>query len=201
MKDTVASILERGRLMDGSAWSSTPEDGLAGAFHVMGPTGAVLRIISSGVDMEWHWEHVSVSTERRTPTWSEMCFVKDLFWGEEEAVMQVHPPRSEYVNYHPHSLAYVEAHDRDHSAAAVDSGWAETGDADDMSFDPAVYDLCVTFLLDTPEKDNERNRDLLAQHIQDEIEDFIAFMLLPNGRKGSDDELDDAVARRAGRHR
>ncbi|PAY06661.1 hypothetical protein CK489_27710 [Bradyrhizobium sp. UFLA03-84] len=26
-----------------------------------------------------------------------MCFVKDLFWDEEERVMQLHPPMSEYV--------------------------------------------------------------------------------------------------------
>ncbi|WP_433995797.1 DUF7694 domain-containing protein [Bradyrhizobium diazoefficiens] len=27
-----------------------------------------------------------------------MCFVKDLFWDEEECVMQLHPPYSQYVN-------------------------------------------------------------------------------------------------------
>lgn len=40
----------------------------------------------------------------RTPTWSEMSFVKDVFWGEEDMVMQLHPPKSEYVNNHPHVL-------------------------------------------------------------------------------------------------
>lgn len=29
-----------------------------------------------------------------------MCFVKDLFWTEDEAAIQFHPPRSEYVNNH-----------------------------------------------------------------------------------------------------
>ena len=37
-------------------------------------------------------------------TGSEMCFVKDLFWDDEETVVQFHPPRSEYVNYHPYCL-------------------------------------------------------------------------------------------------
>jgi hypothetical protein len=50
------------------------------------------------------WEHVSVSGNRRVPNWQEMCFVKDLFWAEEECVMQLHPPKSEYVNCHPFCL-------------------------------------------------------------------------------------------------
>lgn len=44
-----------------------------------------------------HWEHVSVSS-KRTPTWDEMCYVKRLFWDDEETVIQYHPPKSEYVN-------------------------------------------------------------------------------------------------------
>lgn len=50
------------------------------------------------------WEHVSVSLSHRTPTWEEMCFVKSLFWNEEDAVIQIHPPKSEYVNTHPFTL-------------------------------------------------------------------------------------------------
>jgi hypothetical protein len=33
-----------------------------------------------------------------------MCFVKDLFWREDECVIQYHPPKSEYVNLHPYTL-------------------------------------------------------------------------------------------------
>lgn len=43
------------------------------------------------------WEHVSVSG-RRTPSWDEMCFIKSLFWDDEECVVQYHPPKSDYVN-------------------------------------------------------------------------------------------------------
>jgi hypothetical protein len=50
------------------------------------------------------WEHVSVSVSNRCPVWDEMCFVKDLFWGPEECVVQFHPPRSQYVNQHPFVL-------------------------------------------------------------------------------------------------
>lgn len=50
------------------------------------------------------WEHVSVSTRHRIPRWEEMCFVKDLFWDEEDEVIQFHPRKSEYVNCHPNCL-------------------------------------------------------------------------------------------------
>jgi len=50
------------------------------------------------------WEHVSVSFSHRCPTWDEMCIVKDLFWNEDECVVQYHPPKTEYVNNHPHCL-------------------------------------------------------------------------------------------------
>jgi hypothetical protein len=45
------------------------------------------------------WEHVSVSLPHRCPTWEEMCFVKSLFWDDEDTVMQLHPPKSEWVNH------------------------------------------------------------------------------------------------------
>jgi hypothetical protein len=50
------------------------------------------------------WEHVSVSTKVRCPTWMEMCFVKGLFWDDEDLVIQYHPRKSEYVNQHPRTL-------------------------------------------------------------------------------------------------
>jgi len=50
------------------------------------------------------WEHVSVSLRDRIPTWTEMCFIKDLFWDDDDCVIQYHPPKSEYVNNHPHVL-------------------------------------------------------------------------------------------------
>lgn len=45
------------------------------------------------------WEHVSVSPYGgKTPTWDDMCAIKDMFWGDEEVVIQIHPKKSEYVN-------------------------------------------------------------------------------------------------------
>ncbi len=50
------------------------------------------------------WEHVSVSLTTRTPNWKEMCYIKSLFWDDEETVVQFHPPKSEYVNQHEFCL-------------------------------------------------------------------------------------------------
>ena len=50
------------------------------------------------------WEHVSVSRKDRCPTWEEMCQVKDLFWDDEDVVMQFHVPSKDHVNNHPYCL-------------------------------------------------------------------------------------------------
>ena len=86
---------------------SFPHRGLAGAFTVIGPNNSFLRIISSGppvAAIHKDWEHVSVSLIDRCPTWEEMCFVKDLFWNDDELVVQFHPPKSDYINCHPFVL-------------------------------------------------------------------------------------------------
>jgi hypothetical protein len=103
MRTTVPAKLEKGRLRQGR-YRSLPEDGLMGAFVIMGPAATRLKILSSGVDSEYGWEHVSVSTVRRPPIWAEMCFVKDLFWDDDECVVEYHPVKAEYVNCHPHCL-------------------------------------------------------------------------------------------------
>jgi len=51
------------------------------------------------------WEHVSVSlNKKRSPTWDEMCFIKDMFWDKEDTVIQYHPSEENYVNHHPYCL-------------------------------------------------------------------------------------------------
>ena len=86
-------------------------DGNNGAFHLDSPqSGWRLTIIASDGE---GWEHVSIHAYRnrgkhpaqwRTPSWNEMCFVKDQFWDGEDVVMQLHPRRSTYVNVHPNTL-------------------------------------------------------------------------------------------------
>jgi hypothetical protein len=90
--------LEQYRFRFGQWGSQTGDD--FGSFRIPGPCGEDLLIIASPGDAHEGipWEHVSVSTRHRVPYWKEMCFVKDLFWDEEDAVVQFHPPRSKYVN-------------------------------------------------------------------------------------------------------
>ena len=80
--------------IDGPAWET------CGAFVVPHESYMLRVIASDGLG----WEHVSVSLPNRTPSWKQMCFIKSMFWDEEDAVVQFHPPASEYVNHHPHCL-------------------------------------------------------------------------------------------------
>lgn len=68
----------------------------------MSPIALPLQVLVAPADEEW--QHVSVSIPNRCPTWQEMCFIKDMFWGEDEVVLQYHPRKSEYVNNHPYCL-------------------------------------------------------------------------------------------------
>lgn len=86
----------------GTPWHSSSGDPF-GVFQYR-KNGVNLRIIASSGNDEIPWEHVSVSTEVRCPTWDEMDAVKRLFWDDEQAVMQLHPPRSQWVNNHEHCL-------------------------------------------------------------------------------------------------
>jgi hypothetical protein len=63
--------------------------------------GTMLTVVASNIK---NFEHASVSLKHRNPTWNEMCFVKDLFWEDEECCIQFHPRKSEYVNLHEHCL-------------------------------------------------------------------------------------------------
>lgn len=49
---------------------------------------------------ETGWEHVSVQpdNENITPSWEDMCQLKNIFFEEEECALQIHPPKSQYVN-------------------------------------------------------------------------------------------------------
>lgn len=76
-----------------------------GCFQIPFENGNYAFVIASD---GFGWEHVSVHMVKNgkqcTPSWADMCAIKDLFWGEEDTVIQFHPPRSEYVNNHKHCL-------------------------------------------------------------------------------------------------
>lgn len=97
-------------------WNSTDEDGNNGAFAIplegYGHKVFACCIVSDGSGVEGivmePFEHVSVHIEEygkcRTPTWDEMCKVKNYFWNEDEVCFQLHPAKKDYVNCHPHVL-------------------------------------------------------------------------------------------------
>jgi len=77
-----------------------------GAFRIPVSTGREVMVIASSGDetLGIEWEHVSVSLPNRCPNWPEMCFIKSLFWDDEETVMQLHPPKSQWINNHSFCL-------------------------------------------------------------------------------------------------
>lgn len=72
----------------------TGEDGGTGVIKYGRFSGTVVWSNGGG------WEHVSVSAFKKsyTPTWDEMCHFKDMFFREDETVVQYHPAREDYVN-------------------------------------------------------------------------------------------------------
>ena len=89
LKETPRLVIER-----------TGDDGGFGYITFMKYTASVVWSFGGG------WEHVSVAplNSRITPSWDDMCKVKDMFWHGYEAVIQIHPPKSEYVNNLPNCL-------------------------------------------------------------------------------------------------
>lgn len=97
---------------------SSDNIGLAGAFAVfftltsdgyyINPDGDNTAWIIAADGESSGWEHVSVHLKTpdgdRTPDWELMCKIKDMFWDDEDCVIQFHPPKSEYVNKHKHCL-------------------------------------------------------------------------------------------------
>lgn len=77
------------------------EDGFAAWWIWPGVPQRKITISASWGD---GWDHVSVAHPNRTPTWEEMCQIKDVFFDVEECVVQYHSPMSEYVNDHPNCL-------------------------------------------------------------------------------------------------
>lgn len=69
-------------------------DGFGGTFYDKKSRCNLNFIFSWGAG----FEHLSVSLPNRTPSWEQMCVMKDLFWEDEEICMQLHPAKSQYVN-------------------------------------------------------------------------------------------------------
>ncbi len=102
--------LNKHRMTSGKL-ASDSSYGMAGAFTVAFTTTRRLIVISSGSE-QTDWEHVSVRAQEKSgkkfkdkmPTWGEMCYIKGLFWEDNECVIQYHPAEKDYVNIHDHVL-------------------------------------------------------------------------------------------------
>lgn len=93
-------VPENHRIQTG-LFGSKPNSGNNGAFK-FNYKGYDISVIASD---KCGWEHVSVTINRkRTPSWEIMCYVKNLFWDEDDVVIQFHPPKSQYVNNHEFCL-------------------------------------------------------------------------------------------------
>lgn len=69
-------------------------DGGNGVVHHRKLSGTVIWSFGGG------WEHVSVAPYDRkyTPSWDDMCWLKDVFFYPDEWAVQFHPAHSEYMN-------------------------------------------------------------------------------------------------------
>lgn len=94
-------------------FKTTDADGMNGYFQIPLRKRVYAAVISGEATDEVPWDHVSVrivhvhsktKSIELTPSWDEMCIIKHLFWDDDEAVMQLHPPQADYVNDHPHVL-------------------------------------------------------------------------------------------------
>lgn len=75
-------------------------DEQGGAFLVnVGTT--IVKVIASNTE---GWDHVSVSTDHRIPTWEEMDRVKRIFFRDDEYAFQLHLPPKNHINCHPYCL-------------------------------------------------------------------------------------------------
>ena len=96
-------VPEAFRVTSGKMRSDT-RSGNNGRFEIPCKIKNRIRVLNIIASDGAGWEHVSVSMPDRCPTWNQMCFIKELFWDENDAVIQIHPPQSDYVNYHPYCL-------------------------------------------------------------------------------------------------
>lgn len=97
MRDLTDIERYRRRTIEVLAFYGSYGDKNNGVFDFISPqTGAWLMVIAS-TGMEW--DHVSVSVKHRCPNWTEMDFVKRMFFNDDETAMQLHVPVNEHLSF------------------------------------------------------------------------------------------------------
>ena len=91
-----------------------PQEGIMGYYYKIDYTKKGTPILGQKYTFvfSWHkgWEHLSISLTdniHNCPTWDEMCMFKDMFFKEDEACVEYHPKKEDYVNVHPRLLTYM----------------------------------------------------------------------------------------------
>jgi hypothetical protein len=74
------------------------DDGGAGLLRM---NGTVWRLI---ISWSGGWDHVSVSSETRCPTFAELDHIKRLLWETDDTVLEFHVPAALHINNHPNCL-------------------------------------------------------------------------------------------------
>ena len=64
-------------------------------------------LISDGMG----FRHLSATNAQKSmlPSWNVMCRLRDYFFADDAWVMQLHPPKDEYINDHPYVLHLWES--------------------------------------------------------------------------------------------
>lgn len=85
------------------------EDGLMGYLNIERVDMSFVASWGGG------WDHVSVSPLKKkiVPSWEMMCKVKDIFFTPDEAAIQIHPPKKNYVNNMSNCLHLWRANDKE----------------------------------------------------------------------------------------
>lgn len=113
MRKSFPAIVEDGRVRRGGM-ATSPGDPFGFFFIKRGPTQRLKVQVGDGHG----WDHVSVSLgwkkpKSESPSWDMMCWVKNLFFGSEECVVQFHPRAADYVDDHPSCLHLWRCQDTD----------------------------------------------------------------------------------------
>jgi hypothetical protein len=88
-------------------YAGEPGNEYAGIFEVPNARGLIIRVLASS---DMGWDHVSASLRDRCPTWDEMSYIKQLFFKDTETAMQLHVPKDDHINCHPHTLHLWRPH-------------------------------------------------------------------------------------------
>ena len=104
---TIEEIINNRRHIYSAGVDIAP-DGIRGYMEV---DGINMTFVAS---WDCGWDHVSVApmNKRKIPTWDQMCKVKEIFFRDDEAVIQIHPSKDQYVNNKSNCLHLWRSNDK-----------------------------------------------------------------------------------------